>query len=151
MSDIIRFCNENQGFFSAILSLCSLLVSIIAICLSFYNSMLPYKKRLAFRGHVYEKDDEVLCSVEVVNTGKSVIHIRDAHVIRKKTKLHIGIQDNAKVIRVIPGEVAEITLRIYDDEAVVRENMIDLNPIACIEVFDTENKKYTMKRSFGVG
>lgn len=151
MSDIIKFCNENQGFFSAILSLCSLLVSIIAIFLSFYNSMLPYRKRLTFRGNAYEKDDKLLCTVEVVNVGKSVVYIRDAQIIRKKTKLHIGIQDSAKVIKIMPGEVANINLRIYDDEDIVRKNILDLNPIAYIEVFDTENKKYKVRRGFGVG
>lgn len=40
----IEWCNNNQGFITAIFSLLSLLVSTIAIVISILTSRLPYKK-----------------------------------------------------------------------------------------------------------
>lgn len=151
MNDIIKFCNENQGLFDTILSLCSLLVSIIAICMSIHNAMLPYKKRLTFHGHVYEEDGNLLCSVEVINIGQSIIYVKDVQMLKKKTKLHIGKRADNKIVKILPGEVMEVKVKIYDEEDEVRKNILDLNSVAYIEVFDTENKKYKEKRSFGVG
>ena len=151
MSEIIQFCNENQGFFSAILALLSLLVSIIAILISLYSIRLPYEKRLSFSGYVYEKTGKLLGTITVVNVGKSIVHIRDVQVIRKKDKLHIGVRTSSKVVKIMPGEAIDIDFRIYDAEDDVRKNISELNEIAYIEVCDTENKKYKMKRSFGVG
>lgn len=44
--DIIKWCNENQGFISALLASLSLISSIIAICISISVAKLPYKKKL---------------------------------------------------------------------------------------------------------
>lgn len=44
--EIIEWCNNNQGFISAILSLLTLIVSIIAIIISIVTSRLPFKKKL---------------------------------------------------------------------------------------------------------
>lgn len=42
----IRWCNENNGFISAILSVIGLLLSLIAIVISIHTARLPYKKKL---------------------------------------------------------------------------------------------------------
>lgn len=47
MESIISWCNENQGFISAILAALSLLVSVLAIIISVKVAKLPYKKKLA--------------------------------------------------------------------------------------------------------
>lgn len=44
--EIIEWCNNNQGFISAILSLLTLIASIIAIIISIVTSRLPFKKKL---------------------------------------------------------------------------------------------------------
>ena len=46
MTDIIDWCNENNGFLTAILSLLSLLLSGIAISVSIKTALLPYRKKL---------------------------------------------------------------------------------------------------------
>lgn len=47
METIISWCNENQGFVSAILAALSLFVSVLAIVISVKVAKLPYKKKLA--------------------------------------------------------------------------------------------------------
>ena len=42
----IEWCNQNNGFISAILSIIGLLISIIAIVISIHTACLPYKKKL---------------------------------------------------------------------------------------------------------
>lgn len=42
----IEWCNQNNGFISAILSIIGLLLSIIAIVISIHTARLPYKKEL---------------------------------------------------------------------------------------------------------
>lgn len=46
MTEFIEFCNDNQGFISAILSFFTILISIIAVFVSIHASKLPYKKKL---------------------------------------------------------------------------------------------------------
>ena len=43
---IIKWCNDNNGFLTAILSLISLILSITAIVVSISTARLPYKKKL---------------------------------------------------------------------------------------------------------
>lgn len=42
----IQWCNENNGFLTAILSITSLLLSVTAIVISIMTARLPYKKKI---------------------------------------------------------------------------------------------------------
>ena len=44
--NIIQWCNENNGFLTAILSLIGLVLSVTAIVVSIRTARLPYKKKL---------------------------------------------------------------------------------------------------------
>ena len=46
MDCIIQWCNDNDGFLSAILSVIGLIISIIAIVVSIRTARLPFKKKL---------------------------------------------------------------------------------------------------------
>ena len=46
MQDIIRWCNDNNGFLTAILSVIGLFLSIIAIVVSIKTARLPFKKKI---------------------------------------------------------------------------------------------------------
>lgn len=151
VEQFIKFCNNNQGFLSAIFSACSLLVSIIAIVLTFYNSILPYKKRLECTGNLYEKDGKIIGTVDVVNCGNRAIMIKEINVITKNTRLHVGSRMKAHVFRLLPGVMKRAHIRIYDEEELIRKNLIDVNSIIYIEIIDTENKHYRFKNNFAVG
>ena len=44
--EFICWCNENNGFLTAVLSIIGLLLSMIAIVVSVSTARMPYKKRL---------------------------------------------------------------------------------------------------------
>ena len=46
MSDIINWCNTNNGFLTGILSIVGLLLSTIAIVVSIRTARLPYRKKI---------------------------------------------------------------------------------------------------------
>lgn len=46
MTEIINWCNINNGFLTGVLSLLTLIVSVIAIIVSIRTAKLPYKKKL---------------------------------------------------------------------------------------------------------
>lgn len=52
MSEIIQWCNENNGFLTGILSVLTLIVSITAIVVSIHTARLPYKKRIVLSSDI---------------------------------------------------------------------------------------------------
>ncbi len=46
MNNFINWCNDNQGFLTLILTFFTILVSVIAICVSIRAAKLPYKKQI---------------------------------------------------------------------------------------------------------
>ena len=57
MEEIIKWCNENNGFLTGLLSLLTVIVSIIAIVVSIRTSRMPYKKAIVFSRLIHR--DEV--------------------------------------------------------------------------------------------
>lgn len=47
--DFIQWCNDNNGFLTAVLSLIGLILSVTAIVVSIRTARLPYKKKLLLR------------------------------------------------------------------------------------------------------
>jgi len=50
MQEIIKWCNENEGFTNAILTCATVFVSIVAILISIKMAKLPYKKKMKLSG-----------------------------------------------------------------------------------------------------
>ena len=151
INQFISFGNSNQGFLSAIFSACSLLVSVVAIVLTFYNSVLPYKKRLECTGCLYEKDGKIIGTVDIVNCGNRAIMIKEINIFRNQSRLHVGCRMKSHIFRLMPGVMKTAHIRIYDEEELIKENIMDVNPFIYIEIVDTENKHYRFKNHFAVG
>ena len=49
MSELIQWCNDNNGFLTAILSAIGLFLSTIAIVVSIKTARLPFKKRIVIK------------------------------------------------------------------------------------------------------
>ena len=47
MQQIVEWCNDNEGFVSAVLALLSLVLSVVAICISISVAKLPFKKKIS--------------------------------------------------------------------------------------------------------
>ena len=86
MELIINWCNENNGFVSAILSVVGLLLSVIAIVVSIRTARLPYRKGLKLTSSVdvvYYKNnvtnevarDIMGISVNAANIGSRNVYI----------------------------------------------------------------------------
>lgn len=82
MTEFIKFCNNNQGFLSAVLSFFTIITSIIAIAVSLHTARLPYRKKLLLEfKDVYfvpTYGTELIfngCAVEVTNIGNMPISL----------------------------------------------------------------------------
>lgn len=86
MEEIIKWCNENNGFLTGLLSLLTVIVSIIAIVVSIKTARMPYKKSIVltsttnfligqnnFSGQVVSQFSGV--SVNAANVGNRNIHL----------------------------------------------------------------------------
>ena len=80
LSTIIEWCNSNQGFVSGILSLLTLFVSIIAICISLYAAHIPYRTKVRIKTGVYFYDRSYQPCVIVSNYGNTQLLISYALV-----------------------------------------------------------------------
>lgn len=50
MSEFIKWCNENQGYLSFLLTLVTTVISVVAIIVSIRTARLPYKKKIKLTG-----------------------------------------------------------------------------------------------------
>lgn len=86
MTDIIKWCNDNQGFLSAVLSLGTLFVSVIAIIISICTFRLPYKKKLLVTTgrYVGVGIDSIGIHVTATNIGNRSLKIKNMGLLISK-------------------------------------------------------------------
>ena len=85
MMCFIQWCNENNGFLSAILSLVGLMLSVIAIVVSIRTAKMPYKKKLLLGSFLsigtslilggHTKTEIVGMSASATNIGNRTVNI----------------------------------------------------------------------------
>lgn len=76
MANIVKWCNDNQGFVTAIFSALSLSVSLIAIWISIRTSKMPYTKVGIINGSMYmTTDGESGVAIDFINGGHIGIRI----------------------------------------------------------------------------
>ena len=74
--DFVKWCNDNMGFASLMLSTLTLVVSILAVIVSIHTARLPYKKRLLVTCGSYISSDEVGLHITATNVGNRNIKIK---------------------------------------------------------------------------
>lgn len=88
MDLLINWCNGNQGFISALLTIMSIALSVIAIIISVITAKLPFRKKIAvaYFTNIGVGDYEGIefFSVEATNIGNRVIKINYVGVGVKK-------------------------------------------------------------------
>lgn len=139
--EIIEWCNNNQGFISAILSLLTLIVSIIAIIISIVTSRLPFKKKLlvtcgSFIGIGFEGTG---IHVTVTNVGNRNIFIKNLGI-----KVEGQVFTNMKTIeesRIMLNSGETTTQYFYNSEFSVFSK-IQQNKKAYAYAEDSEGKTY---------
>ena len=79
MEQIIQWCNTNAGFVSGILALFSIILSVVAICVSIIVAKLPFKKKVAVGFFTNlglgEYNGMDYYSVEATNIGNRIVKV----------------------------------------------------------------------------
>ena len=87
---IVKWCNENQGFVAAILSLLGLILSVIAIAISIATAKRPYKRALRISAGSYfgvgnKGEGQQGIYVNALNVGNVPINVVDVGLMHGKT------------------------------------------------------------------
>lgn len=142
--DIVQWCNNNEGFISAILSILTLIISIIAIYSSIKLAFLPYKKSILINPVYGIREDKYYLELNVANSGNKLIGI--SYITIKYKDTYIGGNDEQKFIA--PSK----TKRFFIDMELKYEDVkFDKNPKVKIEICDTERKEYKFKSGLAMG
>ena len=114
MTEIINWCNLNNGFLTAVLSVIGLLLSVLAIIVSIKTARLPYKKKIklsssidiAFSKNMLtgETTSEIVgVSVNASNVGSRNINITYLGIMVKDKTLGKNPQKMTKIKDEITG------------------------------------------------
>ena len=69
MKDIILWCNENEGFISAVLSIVTIILSGVAVFFTYKIGKMPYKKKMSVIPCYYSDEQKDIIQIMVVNYG----------------------------------------------------------------------------------
>ena len=85
MDTIISWCNENQGFFLAVLCSLTVLTSLLTVFFTWKVGMMPYRKRLSVMLDYWGNDEDGHhLRISIVNVGRLPIYIKQVEVKDKK-------------------------------------------------------------------
>ena len=150
MDDIIMMCNENEGFVAAILSVLALIISVIAMYMSYQVGKMPFKKNVRIIPTVYKEGEEWYIDLLLINSGHATICIRTINIYNNKN-LNIGMLREDELIVLKPCEYTRKKINLYDDLENIEKNQNDLNGHIIIIAYDVDNKIYKFTKGFGVG
>ncbi len=158
MEIIINWCNGNNGFITAILSVIGLLLSVIAIVVSIRTARLPFKKKIKLTSSVnldFSKKNitgEVLSnimgiSVNAANTGSRNVFITYLGLYVKDKKSNCDKQKMTKIKDEITGTgmiaPAEIKTELYKkDDLLYSLSLLSENARIYLYARDTEGTEY---------
>ena len=138
MVAIIKWCNENNGFLTAILSIIGLLLSIIAIVVSIRTARLPYKKRIrlgtslllgaSITPGISAKTVSMGLSASATNIGNRVVSL---------TYLGFAVKKDRRVYKIYPIN------RQFDSKATLSSSEIhevQFQTEELLKAFSSENK-----------
>ena len=149
--NFIEWCNNNQGFISATLTIFTILLSILAIAISIRTAKLPYLKKVK----LYSKSNfgvydtlqgaafkGLSCTVGIVNIGNRAIYIDYLGLgfylngrIQKFTPLNRKLECKK---RIEPTETCEVEFLLQ--ELKVAQQRIDRDEVIYAILIDTEGK-----------
>lgn len=158
MEKIIEWCNLNNGFLTAILSMVGLLLSLTAIVVSVRTALLPFKKKIKISSFVsiaFSKNEltgevhsEVvgLC-VNAANMGFRNANLVYLGILVKDSSLHNRTQKLIKICDEITGTgiitPTEIKSETYS-KTDLQYTLSKVKPHAKVLLYatDTEGKQY---------
>lgn len=140
----IEWCNNNQGFINAILSMSTILISIVAVCISLMVAYLPYRKRIVINPIFGLNKYGYYLELDIANSGNKLIGIKYID-IKYKNKT---IGDTCKRRFVEPSKTTKFYIKLDIND---QELQYDIDAWADIEICDTEGKEYKFKTPIAMG
>lgn len=155
--DLIQWCNDNNGFLSAILSLIGLILSVTAIVVSIRTARLPYKKKIVLGSSlllgasvvpgVSVKSSILGLSASATNVGNRTVNLTYlGYAVIKNGRFNILYPYNREFdskASLAPSEMSES--QFYTDELIKCFSREDCNSKLFVYAKDTEGKEYKRK------
>lgn len=155
--DIIRWCNDNTGFLTAILSIIGLILSVTAIVVSIITARLPFKKKLMLGSSsiisanvvpgISVETSTLGMVAEATNIGNRTVNIAYLGYEIKKNCNYLTLFPISRVFNseaiLAPSKRAEA--RFYTDELLGRLSGESCKTKLFIYAKDTEGKEYRRK------
>ena len=150
MNEFMGWCNQNQGFLSAILSFVALIVSVLTIIMTYRLGKMPFRKKLTIVPVLYGEEGEFYIDVTLINSGNATICIDNIGIFNNDM-LNIGMFDKMEYLTLRPCDYCCKKIYLYDDLENIEKNQSDLNGHIIIIVNDVDGKKYKARKGFPVG
>lgn len=150
MKYIISWCNSNQGFLSAILSIITIFISILTIRMTYKIGKMPYKKSISVMPLLLKNQEKYIMDVMIINTGLVTILIRNI-CITNNDNLVIGHCSKIEPEALQPNGFIRREIEIYDDIENIKKHELDLNNHIKIIVYGYNGEKYIQSKGFPVG
>ena len=158
MEVITNWCNDNNGFVTAILSAIGLLLSVIAIVVSIRTARLPFKKKLKLTSSIdisflqEISTGEIICStrgisVNAANIGSRNISITYLGLFIKDKKSNYNKQKMVKLRDEITGAgmiaPTEVKTELYKKDDLLNSlSLLNDNARIYLYAMDTEGTQY---------
>ena len=78
---IINWCNENQGFLSALLSVLALGISVLTMFMTYRLGKMPFIKKLAMIPTLNWNSGKFCIDLKVINSGNATICIKHVSIL----------------------------------------------------------------------
>ena len=155
--NFIRWCNDNNGFLTAILSLIGLILSVTAIVVSIRTARLPYKKRIMLGSSLLlgtsvlpgvSVESSILgMSASATNVGNRTVNLTYlGYAVKKDGRYNMlypyNREFNSKA-SLAPSEMSES--QFYTDELIKCFSRENRNIKLFVYAKDTEGKEYMRK------
>ena len=157
--EVIQWCNDNNGFLTALLSVVSLVISITAIWVSIATARLPYKRKIVLKSNtsigISKLENTQRYSVKrgmsimAINVGNRAVKVSILTYATKKNGKYCIINPTDHSFQskelLAPSEVMEIEYSA--DELMKLLSKEDKDSILYILAQDTEGNEYKKKLS----
>lgn len=153
----IQWCNDNNGFLTAVLSIIGLMLSIIAIAVSIRTARLPYKKRILLGsslllGTSVNSGEQISSSIlgiaaSATNIGNRTVNLTYlGYAIKRDGRFNLLYPIDRKFeskASLTPSEMFES--QFYTDELLIRFSRENRDIKLFVFAKDSEGKEYKRK------
>jgi hypothetical protein len=156
MKQIIDWCNCNQGFLSALLSILTILISGFTIFLSWKIGKMPFRNAISVTVSTGGKDDGgyYRLHIVIVNIGNIPMYIGSVEVTDRE-KHHLGSMntyyENKDFIILNPNEIIDDIVIVKNRNELFDKYELDFNGKIKIIVKELNGKRHTFSKGWAAG